>query len=111
MTELQFLLDLLLNHKLTKDTKKLITERIGQVEQKYTQPTKPVAQIRSPLAQSPSTQALLEKHGLMDQGAVPEPTPIVAAPLPAVPAAALAANRIVGGQVNTGNGTKGPRKF
>lgn len=38
MTELQFLIDLLLNHKLSKATKDLISKRIGEVESHYTQP-------------------------------------------------------------------------
>ena len=34
MSELSFLLELLLNHKLTKETKALITQRISEVEKK-----------------------------------------------------------------------------
>lgn len=49
------------------------------------------------LQQAPSTQRLFEQHG----------APIVLPPQAAIPVA----QRIVGGEVNTGNGTKGPRKF
>lgn len=47
--------------------------------------------------QAPSTQKLLEQHGLAQSAA-----PLTAAPV---------INRVVGGEVSTGNGTRGPRKF
>ncbi len=57
-----------------------------------------VSPIIGPSAQAPSTQRLLEAHA---------PTINIIPQAPAIPAT----QRIVGGEVNTGNGTKGPRKF
>lgn len=108
-TELQFLIDLLLNHKLNPATKKIIADRIGDVEialrqivPRGTSPQPTIAFVDPKTAQAPSTQRLLERDG------PPTPTPIVGAVVaPAMPATA----RIVGGEVNTGKGIKGPRKF
>lgn len=112
MTELQFLIDLFLNHKLSPTTKKLVAERIGIVEEQLRTTTpKPITPVlqRSPTAQAASTQAILDRDASLDT--VPNSTPIVLAPLPAIPPSALAINRIVGGDVNTGRGSRGPRKF
>lgn len=107
MTELQFLIDLLLNQKLTTKTKQLVADRITQVEANMTNvphrtimPTKLI----NGAQQAASTLALMERDG------VSNPTPIVLAPIEPTPANALATNRIVGGDVFK-NGSKGPRKF
>lgn len=119
MTELQFLIDLLLNHKLPKDTKALIATRIKDVEDGYNKGNRPIIHQQAPVntlalgkifngaIQSASTTALLEKEG----GSLNNNSPIVAAVLPPIPPSAHALNRVIGGEVNTGNGLKGPRKF
>lgn len=91
MSELSFLLDLLLNRKLSRDVKALIAERIRLIE------TRQLGPIVAPRAaainqQAPSTLANLEKADVMQM---------------APPAAA----RIVGGTVDNGDGTKGKRKW
>ena len=117
MTELAFLLDILLNHKIPKVTKEAITERIKLVESQLgTRPALPLAiapqgrPLRDPTAQSASTQALLDKDPAAPPGLVNLPSIPIAAPAPTP-----ATNRIKGGEVSTGGsqGTsiKGPRKF
>lgn len=97
MSELSFLLILLLDHKLSKPVKDLIKDRIKEIE------TKPqVKSIQIPIlgtigGQAPSTLANLEREHAQPQPAAP--------PLPPI------TNRIVGGEVDTGRGTRGPRKF
>lgn len=110
MTELQFLIDLLLNHKLSPTTKKLVAERVSFVEEQMrpNKPTVPHRTMPNIPVQAPSTQAILDREAGLD---VPSPTNMMVAAAPTLPPSALATNRIVGGQVNTGNGTKGPRKF
>lgn len=99
MTEIQFLIDLILNHKLSKEAKDLCTKRIGDVEANLTRaPQRIFTPIQPPnTAQAPSMQAILDK--------VPDGS-IIAAPQGIPPSA-----RMVGGEVNTGGGTRGPRKF
>lgn len=107
MTELQFLVDLLLNHKLNTSTKKLVAERISFVEEHLRSGNelrpKLAPRLVNGAVQAASTQALLDRDA-----SVPNSTPIALAPLPAL---APTTQRIVGGEVNTGKGTKGPRKF
>lgn len=115
MTELQFLIDLLLNHKIQKATKDLIAKRIGEVENGLAQPvvrgiaTQSLPRLVNGVTQAASTIAAMERHANPD--AVPITTPIELAPVAPLPANALATNRIVGGEVNTGRGSRGPRKF
>lgn len=110
-TELQFLIDLLLNHKLNPTTKKLVADRIGFVEvslrstqQNVPRGTQAPYTVNPDLKmlQAPSTQKILDRDG------PPILTPIVVAP--AAPPI-LATQRIIGGEVNTGGGSRGPRKF
>jgi hypothetical protein len=67
MSELQFLLDLMLNHKLTKSTKAAIKARLMEVEANLVPSLQVRPQsipvVRDRNAQAPSTQALLDKHG------------------------------------------------
>lgn len=104
-TEIQFLIDLLLNQKLSPAVRQLCVARIGEVEQLYgatrnapktVQPISFDAGAAPPIQQAPSTLALLEKHA---QEAAPAPRIIPPQ------------QRIVGGEVSTGAGTRGPRKF
>jgi hypothetical protein len=67
MTELSFLIELLLNHDLPKATKDLIAERIKEVESKLyvTQSPKPALQQVSYVTgpqQAPSTLAAMARH-------------------------------------------------
>lgn len=105
-SELQFLIDLLLNHKLPKDTKKLIADRVGEVEEglrakpvRMDDPRHPLgpAILAAQITQAPSTQRLLDAQVM------------VAAPA-RLPAAEI--DKETGrAMVATGGGTKGPRKF
>lgn len=59
MTELSFLLDLLLKHKLPDETKEAVAVRLKEVEQDLLSKTVPMPISR----QAPSTIALMQKHG------------------------------------------------
>jgi hypothetical protein len=83
---------MLTQHKLPKGVKDLFIERLGEVE---TQLVKP--QVRPIItAQAPSTIAALERQ-------INEPIP---PPMPILPT-----QRVIGGNVNNGDGTIGKRKF
>lgn len=101
MTEIQWLVDVMLNHKLSESVKQKFIARIGEVEANLIPrssngrtvgfgPTNGGSIPSLGTTQAPSTIAALERQE--------QPIPPVA-------------QRIVGGEVNTGNGTKGPRKF
>ncbi len=90
-TEIRFLLDLVLNHKLPAEAKKLCLERIGEVEASLIPPPR---HLSVSTAQAPSTQRALDAQ---IQTTAPTAPPII--------------NRVVGGEIQTGNGTRGPRKF
>lgn len=108
MTEIRFLLDLVLTHKLPPAAKKACLERIGEVEASLLTAPRPTAQpnpVTNPTAQAPSTLAAMAKHGLIPSNGQDLST---LTPAPILPPAT---NRIVGGEVSTGNGTRGPRKF
>ncbi len=126
MTELSFLLDLLLNHKLPKGTKEAIVNRVKEIESKHgqnvgvwTQPAQPPRPPRT--AQSPSTQRILDE--MAAEHSIPEiasgniaatlETPAVIAQTPAA-AAALAARQEAIRIAVSGKEEKGrtsPRKF
>lgn len=135
-SEIQFLLKLLLEHKLSPEVKKLCLARIGEVEQLLRthapQMARPVAPQPSaglaalaPGQQCASTQALLEKHGMLDNASPPIPAvaPIqpvpVSTPVPIVAqtqatAQALASRNAALAQAISGKpepGRTSPRKF
>lgn len=113
MTELQFLIDLLLNQKLNTVTKKLIASRISEVEEKLREHKISSASIPSLVnknLQSASTQAILDREAGIP-GTSTVSIPFQTAPVPSIPATAFVTNRIVGGEKSTGNGMRGPRKF
>ena len=114
MTELQFLIDLLLNQKLPTKTKQLLADRITQVEANMTNvPHRTImpSKLINGAQQAASTIALMEKDEKVISSQTPTyQIPIVLAPIEPVPANALATNRIVGGDVMK-NGSIGPRKF
>ena len=82
MTELSFLLDLLLNHKIQKVTQDAIRERIKEIELGQVQPVR-------------------RNH----------PNVIDTTVTPLQMQTAMNPARITGGVVDTGPGLKGPRKF
>jgi hypothetical protein len=97
MTELSFLLDLLLNNRLDRAVKGKITARITQVEQDMSLPQAIKQQQRNQqqvtsvdnVAQTAATaQALANRQAAIDAAVNQKPM-----------------------EVATGNGTKGPRKF
>lgn len=95
MTELQFLIDLLLNHKLPRGTKKLVADRISVVENGLIPPPRILTNHMPPRIQT----ALLPDA---------PPSPMVAAPpLPKADIDKETGRAVVA----TGNGTRGPRKF
>lgn len=101
MTEIQWLCDILLNHKLAASVKDRIIARIGEVEANLS--IRPMVQpMRAPPimpgAQAASTQRLLEQHEL-------HTPPLIKAPGGPID---KETGTVV---VATGNGTRGPRKF
>lgn len=90
MTEIQFLISIMLEHKLPEPVKQKFITRIGEVEALLSRP----GLVPKTIVQAPSTQRLLEQEAIVQHASK-----------------ASVASRIVGGEVNTGNGTKGPRKF
>lgn len=110
MTELSFLLELLLNHKIEKPTKDLIVNRIRDVEagifsqQKINYGPAQVPQsipgiMPIPYQQAPSTLALMAKHGDIPKVPKPEMPPIepvaVIAQTPATAAAMNSRNEAI----------------
>lgn len=85
MTELSFLIELLLNHELPKPTKDLIAERIRSVEANmhYAKPLSPMPvnpftalPVPPAVTQSPSTLAIMVKNGDIPATAIPPPAVI-----------------------------------
>ncbi len=120
MTELTFLLELLLNHKLPKPTREAVTARVREVEAalskyevrvgNYSAPTTPGFIPPHLIGQAPSTIAAMMKHP--DLAAAPQPVAVVAQ-TPAAQAALAARNEAIN-QGLSGKPEKGrtsPRKF
>lgn len=134
MTELTFLLDLLLNHKLPQATKKAVTERVREVEATLTAPVPRGLDSRIGLAslgaqnipphlanQAPSTIAAMMRNGLANEAPTigivaqqPSVEPVqVIAQTPAA-AAAMNARQEAINSAMSGKPEKGrtsPRKF
>jgi len=95
-TPISFILDLILDYELPADAQKACRKYVRELEKnmsvapRITSFTPP---LRPTIEQSPSTLALMAKHEL---------TAPITAPIQA---------RIVGGEVSTGNGTRGPKKW
>ena len=89
-TELSFLLTLLLEHKLPKATKEAVKERIKGLEARKS-PVVAAISSRNLVTSQNEAQA---NENILAQAAAPSSVP-----------------RIMGGEVNTGLGIKGPRKF
>jgi hypothetical protein len=97
-TELQWLIKMLTQHKLPSGLKDLFIERIGEVEASLSKPSIRMQQVNpgvhyAPI-QAPSMQRAIDE---MNNDA------------PVMPP--IAQKRIIGGEVDTGKGTRGPRKF
>ena len=129
-SELSFLIDLLLNHKLVKATAELIAERIKEVEANLSaRPAmhQPIAQVpKTPhiAAQAPSMQAIMARHPDLIAGVpvqqelnsdsmlVPSPIAVIAQ-TPAASAAMAsrnqAINESISGKIDKVSGR--PRKF
>ncbi len=114
MTELSFLLDLLLNEKLSLSVKKKITERVKEVESAYARPLIQAPSMfvqNGPIPpgamqnQAPSTVAALQRHA-----AEPAP-PIIASPVvnDALQKRDQAINQAMSGKPEPGRTS--PRKF
>lgn len=111
MTEIAFLVELALYGKLHKTTRDKVLSRIQECEQALTSTGRPVVHRPVPSTvpvQAASTQALLDaQNAQVDAVAAQLPPSMVLPSGNPVPTA----RRIIGGEVATGNGTKGPRKF
>lgn len=108
MTELSFLIELLLNHDLPKATKDLIASRIKEVEQKISAPITHIAttgfitpttdQLQIKMVpgtyQAPSTLAAMARHNgtTVSLPIVPEPPPVPVETIAQTPATAAAMN-------------------
>lgn len=91
MTEIQWLVEIMLHHKLPSQVRELFIARIGEVEARLiNEKPRPIINVPMLPTQAPSTQRLLEDHVAPIRN--PIPTEIV---------------------TSQGNGTmiKGPRKF
>lgn len=100
MTEIAFLLDLVLNHKMSKDAKERCIKRIAEVEARLT--PQPYARPAIVTAQAPSTQALLDAQAAALSNVAQ--TPAVAAALQSRAEAIANAGKVEPGKT-------GPRKF
>lgn len=121
-SELSFLIELLLKHKLPNATKDLIAARIKDVEEvlSVARPVnnyvaRPVSNNGTGVIQAPSTQAFLDRNPDLAAAAIPSaPMPVeVVAQTPAT-MAALASRQSAIMEAVTGNREKGrtsPRKF
>lgn len=126
MTELSFLLDLLLNHRLQKATKDLIRERIKEVEQGI--PLTPQGRANAHLAampaisanpivaqQAPSMQAIMARHPDLGNPDLAAPvTPVAVVAQTAATQAALASRQqaiaeSIAGKIDKVTGR--PKKF
>lgn len=126
MTELTFLLELLLNHKLPAATKKVVHDRIKEVEVTFM--SRPINNVNpapapKPLPphiamQAPSTQRLMLKHEALEGATampeeLPAPPPVepvaVIAQTPATVAALNSRQEALAGKLNPATGR--PRKF
>ena len=104
MSEIAWLVKLMTSYKLPDEVREFCIARIGEVEEKMSsRPSQSQISHSRSLSQgeqSPSTLAKMAEHA--------QTHPVT--PLP--PSAAIAIQRsITPVEVNTGNGTRGPRKF
>lgn len=105
MTPISFALEILLDCETIEEAHKKCRKYIKTLESGQSPTKHAFAHLTQQVTsrQAPSTQALLAKQEAAIQAA--EAAGIVAPPPAVLPP------RIVGGEVQTGNGTRGPRKF
>ena len=119
-SELSFLLDLLLNHRMPLVTKELVAARIKLVEEAMSTGTvmhkyaKPIAIPQPGIVQAPSTQAILDRNPDLAAAIPPPPVPIaMVAQTPATTAALNARQQAISeamsGKVDKETGA--PKKF
>lgn len=104
MTELQWLIKILTQTKLAAPLKDIFIERLGEVEAQLTKSMyPPIGAIprTNITVQSPSTQRLLEEQAINQ----------IASPIMPPPMQRTMKTLDTQPLVQTGNGTKGPRKF
>ena len=113
MSELSFLLDLLINHKIGKGTKDVLLARIKEIEARAPiVPTyAPVAQLNPSIAaapQAPSTLAAMARNGFVEEKA-----PAVIAHTPAAQAAMASRQAAINSALlgKPEPGATSPRKF
>lgn len=104
-SEISFLLDLILDEELSSKVQKLCRKRVRELELGIGQKSTPIIPQRPSIPgiplQAPSAQKKLNEmaaEGIAFPGV---------SNAPQIPTT----QRIVGGEVNTGGGTKGPRKW
>ncbi len=124
-SELSFLIELLLNHDLKKETKDAVAGRIREVENRIQLPSQVHVTNTSGYAQTvpvkqqqaPSTLALMAKHGDIPMVQQPEMPPVMPveqiAQTPAAAAAMNARNAAIRGAMSgkPAEGETSPRKF
>jgi hypothetical protein len=98
MTELAWLANLLVRHKLPKTVKEAVALRIEELSQSPQRPSVLPAHMQG---QAPSTIARMMSDA--------PPPPLT--PLPPAAPSVDASARIVGGEIQTGAGIRGPRKY
>lgn len=99
ISELSFLLDLLLEHELNTDIKKLISNRIKEIEGSYSKTINNgyIRPIKDSNIQSPSTQAILARDAVVPpqvQDGVNLPAPPVPTPSGPVATNTITANAL-----------------
>lgn len=103
MTELQWLIKMLTQHKLPGPVKDLFIERIGEVEASYSKAPKPIYQeprVYGSTMQAPSTQKILDaQQVLVETGSNTQQRARIIVP------------QEVTTSVGNGTSTRGPRKF
>ena len=112
MTELSFLLELLLEHELKKDTQKLIRERIKEIEARPAPTITPTTPTRG--NQAPSTQKLLDEIAQATGSPVPQTAAQIPNPSTNAAAQALMHRAELIAQAVSGKEERGrssPRKF
>jgi hypothetical protein len=117
MTELAFLVELLLGHKLPKTARDVISARLRELAAMTPMPMqvpRPASVNPTGVQQAASTLANLAKHGDLMPIAVPPPEPVVAVAQTPATAAALASRNQAISEAISGKIEKGqtrPRKF
>lgn len=123
MTELSFLIDLLLNEKLSKSAKEKVRERVSEVEKVFASATQfvrapnpppPPPSVINGAPQAPSTVAAMQRQALVEGSAgVLSTLPVVVAATPqatqAVQSRDTAINQALSGKPEPGRTS--PRKF